>query len=72
MACSRDKATDTGQPWLDMVAGDTVLLLKTQLDQAETANYLPYAPTLGQFVSAGEAAARYDNLVAWYLQYGPF
>jgi peptide/nickel transport system substrate-binding protein len=28
---------------------------------------IPYAPTLGQFVTADEAAARFANLQAWYV-----
>ena len=35
-------------------------------------NHIPYAPTLGQFISADEAQARWNNLADWYDQKGHF
>ena len=41
--------------------------------QANVASgYIPYAPTLGQYVTADEAIARYTNLQAWYAARGHF
>ena len=40
--------------------------------QAIDENYIPYEPTLGQFITADEAAKRYDNLGQFYSYFGHF
>jgi peptide/nickel transport system substrate-binding protein len=71
-AFSADKAEELGVEWMSYIAGPTLELLKAQLDTAQAENLVPYAPTLGEFITADEATARYANLQEWYRRYGHF
>jgi peptide/nickel transport system substrate-binding protein len=71
-AFSADKSTELGVDWMSYLAGPTLDLLKAKLDEAQAANLIPYEPTLGQYISAEEATARYANLQEWYRRYGHF
>ncbi|OUM98671.1 MAG: hypothetical protein BAA04_05450 [Firmicutes bacterium ZCTH02-B6] len=66
------KATQLGVDYLNMIAGETVGILAKYLDQASASNYIPYAPTLGQYISADEARQRWSNLSRWYQEKGHF
>ena len=52
-----------------MVAGPSLEVQKKYLDQAQTDSYIPYAPTMSQYVTAEEATARYANLQQWYTDH---
>lgn len=70
---SQAKSTALDVDRLNYIAGETVAILKAQLDAAvENDNAIPYAPTLGEYVSADEAAARYQNLTEWHRRRGHF
>ncbi len=71
-AFSAAKADANEIEWLSYIAGPTVEILKANLDEAAAEGLVPYAPTLGQFVSADEAAARYANLTEWHRVRGHF
>jgi peptide/nickel transport system substrate-binding protein len=71
-AFSADKADALEVEWMSYIAGPTLELLKAQLDSAQEENFIPYEPTLGQYITADEAAERYDNLQEWYRRYGHF
>ena len=59
--------------WLFGEVGNPSLeILANKLDEAIAENYIPFEPTMGQYVTAEEAAARYANLKAFYEQYGHF
>ncbi len=72
LAFSADKAKKLGVDWMNYIAGPSLEILAKYLNEAIATNYIPYAPTLGQYVTAAEAAARYANLSAWYSQVGHF
>ncbi|MBO9369491.1 MAG: ABC transporter substrate-binding protein [Chloroflexi bacterium] len=72
LAFTSAKATALEVEYMSYVAGPSLDILKKYLDQAAAEKFIPYAPTLGQFVSADEAAARYANLAKWYDQYKHF
>lgn len=72
LAFSSAKAKALEVEWMSFVAGPSLEVLKKYLDQAAAEKFIPYAPTLGQFVTAEEAAARYANLAKWYDQYKHF
>jgi peptide/nickel transport system substrate-binding protein len=71
-AFSPDKADALGVEWLSYIAGPSLEIMKAQLDAAQEEGFIPYAPTLGQYISAEEAATRYANLQEWYRRYGHF
>jgi peptide/nickel transport system substrate-binding protein len=71
-AFSSDKADALEVDQMSYIAGPTLDLLKAQLDAAEAEGLIPYEPTLGQFITAEEAAERYANLQEWYRRRGHF
>ena len=54
------------------VGGPSLEILSKYLDQAESESYIPYEPTLGQYITKEEAAQRYANLKKWYQDHGHF
>jgi peptide/nickel transport system substrate-binding protein len=71
-AFSADKAEALGVEWMSYIAGPSIDLLKAQLEAAAADAVIPYAPTLGQYITADEAAARYANLQEWVRRYNHF
>jgi peptide/nickel transport system substrate-binding protein len=71
-AFTADKADALEVEWMSYIAGPTLELLKAQLDAAQEEGFIPYEPTLGQFITAEEVADRYANLQEWYRRYGHF
>ena len=69
---SQGKADDLGVEWMDYTKGPSLPILKARLDQAKAEGFIPYAPTLGEYITAAEAAERYDNLLAWHAENGHF
>ncbi len=72
LAYSDDKATANKVEWTSYVGGPSLDILSKQLDQAIADKYVPYAATLGKYVSAADAVAAYTNLKTWYAAHGNF
>jgi hypothetical protein len=72
LAYSADKADANEIEWMSWIGGPSLEILDGYLDQAIAENYIPFEPTLGQFVTAEEAAAKYANLKSFYGEYGHF
>ncbi len=72
LAFSTNKSTALGVDWTNFIAGPSLEIMKKYLDQAQGENFIPYAPTLGQFISAEDANARYENLQKWYADHDHF
>jgi len=72
LAYSADKADALEIERMNIIGGPSLELLKAQLDAAQEENYIPFEPTLGQYITADEAAARYENLQEWYRRWGHF
>src|SRR5690606_26292076 len=58
LAFSKSKADNLGVEWANYIAGPSLAILNKHLEQASASGYIPYAPTLGQFITAEEAATR--------------
>jgi peptide/nickel transport system substrate-binding protein len=71
-ALSSSKADTLEVEYLSMIAGPTIAIMKAQLDAAQEEGFIPYEPTLGQFITAEEAEARYNNLAQWFNRRGHF
>jgi peptide/nickel transport system substrate-binding protein len=71
-AFTADKADANEVEWMSYIAGPTLELMKAQLDTAQADGYIPYEPTMSQYITAEEAAERYANLQEWYRRYGHF
>jgi peptide/nickel transport system substrate-binding protein len=72
LAFSFDKANTLGVGWMDYTKGPSLVTLSKYLTQAKTANYIPYAPTMGAYVTAAEARTRWNNYRTWYTARGHF
>jgi peptide/nickel transport system substrate-binding protein len=72
LAFSSAKADEKGIEWMSYIAGPSLDILKKELEAATALNYIPYEPTLGQYVTADEAALRYKNLNKFYKEQGHF
>ncbi len=66
------KSTELEVERLSYLAGPTLQILKDQLDEAIANSYIPYAPTLSQYITPEEAVERYQNLRDWYAIQGHF
>jgi len=71
-AFSSSKADALEAEWLSYIAGPTIDVLKAQLDEAVAEGFIPFAPTMSEYVSEAEAKARYGNLSNWYEEHGHF
>jgi peptide/nickel transport system substrate-binding protein len=69
---STAKSDELEVEYMSMIAGPVIEILAAQLDMAQADSSIPYEATLGEFISADEAAERYENLAAWYNTYGHF
>jgi len=72
MAFGQDKATAIKAEWTNLVSGPSLAILKTFMDQDAVSGYIPYAPTMSQYVTAADATARYASLQAWYAAHNHF
>jgi peptide/nickel transport system substrate-binding protein len=72
LAFSEKKAGTLGVPWMTFIAGASKAKLKSKLDSVVGTGEIPYAPTLGQYVSTEQAKERYSNLLNWYNARGHF
>jgi peptide/nickel transport system substrate-binding protein len=71
-AFSDSKASVLETERLNYISGPTVEILNNQLISATAESYIPYAPTLGEFITAEEATARYENLGEFFRRRGHF
>ena len=72
LAYSDDKATANKTERTNFVGGPSLAIMSKYLDQAIAQKYIPYAPTLGQYITADDAVAAYTNLKNWYTAHGNF
>jgi peptide/nickel transport system substrate-binding protein len=72
LAYSIDKAEPAGIEETSYIGGPSLEILAKYLDQDVADNYIPYAPTMSQYVTTEEAAARYANYKAFYGEHGHF
>ena len=72
MAFSTSKSTALEIEWTNYIAGPALEIMKKYLDQAQAETYIPFAPTLGEYITADDAVARYENLQTWYADHDHF
>ena len=72
LAYSADKADASEIEWTSFIGGPSLEILAGQLATAASESYIPYESTLGQYITAEEAAARYANLQAFYSEHNHF
>ncbi len=57
---------------INMIAGPSLQVFASELISATEEAYIPYAPTLGEYITAEDAAARYENLAEFARRYGHY
>jgi peptide/nickel transport system substrate-binding protein len=72
LAYTPDQADANKVEQTSYVGGPSLDILSKYLDKADGESYIPYAATLGQYITAADAKTRYDNLKAWYTAHGHF
>lgn len=72
LAFSADKANKLGVDWMNYIAGPSLSVLKSKLEEAINTSFIPYAEVLGNYTSPSEALKRYQNLMNWYNNKGHF
>lgn len=69
---SRDKAAALGVAWLGYTHGPSMEILRQVLGQASQEMFIPYEPTLKDYLSEEEVDTRYKALSDWYDAFGHF
>ncbi|HZM24883.1 MAG TPA: ABC transporter substrate-binding protein [Anaerolineales bacterium] len=72
LAYTQDKADNAQIENTSWVGGPSLEILAKYLDQAASESYIPYEPTLGQYITKEEADQRYANFKQWYEDHGHF
>jgi hypothetical protein len=77
LAFSQTKATANTVEWLNYIGGPSKNLLSDDLDDVLDSGsgdyqFIPYEPTLGDYITASEAETRYQNLKDFYDDYDHF
>ena len=66
LAFSAAKADEKKIEWMSYISGPSLEILASELVTATAKVEIPFAPTMGTYVTADEASARYANLQSWY------
>ena len=69
LAFSSSKANANEVEWMSYIGGPSLEILGQKLEQAITEGYIPFAGTLGQYISAEDASTRYANLQEWFRKH---
>jgi peptide/nickel transport system substrate-binding protein len=68
-AFGQGKSAAIGIDWMNYVDGPQLQYLLTELTTARMTNFLPYAPTMSQYVTQAEIIERYQNLEEFAQKY---
>ena len=69
MAFSSDKATSDNIDYLSQISGPTLDVQMSYVDQDIADSYIPYAPTMSDYLTADDAVTAYNNLKAFYADH---
>jgi peptide/nickel transport system substrate-binding protein len=72
LAYTQDKADAAQIENTSWVGGPSLEILSKYLDQAISESYIPYEPTLGQYITKEDADLRYANFKQWFEDHGHF
>src|SRR5688572_16464035 len=72
LAYTQDKADNLSIENTSWVGGPSLDILAKYLEQAASESYIPFEPTLGEYITPEEAAQRYANVQQWYEDHGHF
>ncbi|MBN1921680.1 MAG: PKD domain-containing protein, partial [Anaerolineae bacterium] len=66
------EADEWGVPWLDYANWPGSIPLERRLATAQAQAFIPYAPTLGAYITTPQAQSRWNALATWYAARGHF
>jgi peptide/nickel transport system substrate-binding protein len=72
LAYTADKADANSIEWTNYIAGPSLDILAADAQTAADEGLVPFAATLGDYITADEATARYNNLLGFYGDHGHF
>jgi peptide/nickel transport system substrate-binding protein len=72
LAYSQTKADEAQIENTSWIGGPSLEILDKYLDQAAGESYIPFEPTLGEYITQEEADLRYANLKSWFEEHGHF
>jgi len=72
LAFSAAKADEMEVEWMNLIGGPSIDILSADLVSATAEAFIPYAPTLSNYITADEAAARWTNYSEWFRKRGHF
>jgi len=72
LAFTSAKSDELEVDWMNYIGGPSLEILAGHLISATEEAFIPFEPTLGQFVTADEAASRWANYSEWYRKRGHF
>ncbi len=72
LAFSPDKADLINTDWMNYIGGPSLSILEDALNEAISANYIPFGDFGEGYVTEAEAQERYQNLADWYDEFGHF
>ena len=72
LAFSGGKASGLGVEWMDYTRGPSLSVLEYWMNWAAAEDFIPYEPTLGEYIDPSEIAERWANLQDWYAERGHF
>ena len=72
LAYTSNKADTLEIEQTSWVGGPSLEILSKYLDQAASESLIPFAPTLGEYITAEEVELRYANLQQWFADHGHF
>jgi peptide/nickel transport system substrate-binding protein len=72
LAYTQDKADNAQIENTSWVGGPSLEILARYLDQAAGESFIPFEPTLSQYITKEEADLRYANFKKWYEDHGHF
>ena len=72
IAFSADKAEELDVEWMNYLGGPSLAILDGVLEDAIDTTYIPFKDFGGNYITAAEASARYQNLADWYKNYEHF
>lgn len=71
-ALTADKAETNEIEYMSLIAGPSLEYLTENLQTAIDEGFIPFEPTLGQFITPEEATARYENLQAFFNEHNHY
>jgi len=71
-AFTADKADVNEIEQTSLIAGPSLEIMANELTEAKDESYIPYAATLGQYITADEAVQAYSNLEEFARRYGHY